>query len=84
MHEHMFSRFAKWVSRQCGRASTFIVAILVILVWAATGPMFPASVESKVEQYLNIACRIPAGPRSQSSAAMDCTTASCAGKSRSR
>jgi low affinity Fe/Cu permease len=40
MHEHMFSRIAKWVSRQCGRASTFIVAILVILVWAATGPMF--------------------------------------------
>src|SRR5689334_18486068 len=40
MHEAMFSRFAKWISRQCGHASTFVIAILVIVVWAATGPMF--------------------------------------------
>jgi low affinity Fe/Cu permease len=35
-----FSRAAQWTSQQCGRAYTFIVAILVILLWAASGPAF--------------------------------------------
>jgi low affinity Fe/Cu permease len=35
-----FSRAAQWASQQCGRAHTFIVAILVILVWAVSGPAF--------------------------------------------
>jgi low affinity Fe/Cu permease len=35
-----FSRAAQWTSQQCGRAYTFIAAILIILVWAATGPAF--------------------------------------------
>lgn len=35
-----FSRMAQATSRQCGRASTFILAIAVILVWAITGPFF--------------------------------------------
>jgi low affinity Fe/Cu permease len=35
-----FSRAAQWISQQCGRAYTFIAAIIVILVWAASGPAF--------------------------------------------
>jgi low affinity Fe/Cu permease len=35
-----FSHAAHWASQQCGRAHTFVVAILVILVWAVTGPAF--------------------------------------------
>jgi low affinity Fe/Cu permease len=35
-----FSRAAQWTSQQCGRAYTFIAAILVILVWAVSGPAF--------------------------------------------
>ena len=45
---------------------------------SATGPMLPAGVESKVEQYLKKNCRAPA-PRNQSRAASDCATASAAG-----
>jgi low affinity Fe/Cu permease len=36
----IFSTMALWSSRQCGRASTFIVACVAIIVWAATGPVF--------------------------------------------
>jgi low affinity Fe/Cu permease len=36
----VFSTMAVWSSRQCGRASTFVVACLAIVVWAATGPLF--------------------------------------------
>jgi low affinity Fe/Cu permease len=35
-----FSAAALWTSRQCGRASTFIAACGLIILWAATGPMF--------------------------------------------
>jgi low affinity Fe/Cu permease len=35
-----FSAAALWASRQCGRASTFMVACAAIVVWAATGPIF--------------------------------------------
>jgi low affinity Fe/Cu permease len=35
-----FSRAAQWTSQQCGRAYTFIAAILVIFLWAASGPAF--------------------------------------------
>ncbi|HEY4171477.1 MAG TPA: low affinity iron permease family protein [Rhodopila sp.] len=35
-----FSAIAQWASRQCGRASTFIVACAAIVVWAVTGPIF--------------------------------------------
>src|SRR4051795_13315704 len=35
-----FSSFAQWVSRWSGRTPTFILAIAVVLVWAATGPIF--------------------------------------------
>src|ERR1700710_23533 len=36
----LFSAAALWTSRQCGRASTFIVACVTIIVWAITGPVF--------------------------------------------
>src|SRR5436190_17147595 len=35
-----FSSFAQWVSRWSGRTPTFILAIAVVVVWAATGPIF--------------------------------------------
>ena len=36
----MFSRIAQQVSRQAGRAHTFVIAATVILIWVATGPLF--------------------------------------------
>ena len=38
-----FSRFAKWTSRASGRPRTFALAIGVVAVWAATGPIFQYS-----------------------------------------
>jgi low affinity Fe/Cu permease len=35
-----FNTAAQWTSRQCGRASTFALACVVILIWAVTGPLF--------------------------------------------
>ena len=39
----MFSRAAQWAACQCGRAHTFILACLVIVVWGVTGPIFDYS-----------------------------------------
>lgn len=36
----VFSQVAQWTAQQCGRASTFILACVIILVWAVTGPVF--------------------------------------------
>lgn len=36
----LFARFARWVERQVGRSSTFVFAIVVVLLWAASGPIF--------------------------------------------
>ena len=38
-----FNTAAQWTSRQCGRASTFALACLMIVVWAVTGPVFQFS-----------------------------------------
>ncbi len=38
-----FNSAAQWTSQQCGRASTFAIACVVVLVWAVTGPMFDYS-----------------------------------------
>ncbi|HTQ33709.1 MAG TPA: low affinity iron permease family protein [Stellaceae bacterium] len=38
-----FSQAAQWISRQCGRAPTFGLAVLVVVVWGATGPIFQYS-----------------------------------------
>jgi low affinity Fe/Cu permease len=35
-----FSRFAKWTARATGRPATFMLAALVVVVWAITGPLF--------------------------------------------
>jgi low affinity Fe/Cu permease len=35
-----FSHVAQWTAQQCGRASTFMLACVVIIVWAVTGPVF--------------------------------------------
>ena len=36
----VFACFARWVERQVGRSSTFVLAIAVVLLWAAAGPVF--------------------------------------------
>src|SRR3954454_11437291 len=36
----LFARFARWVERQVGRSSTFMLAIAIVLLWAAFGPVF--------------------------------------------
>lgn len=38
-----YSRFAKAAARFCGRPRVFILALLVILVWIVTGPIFQYS-----------------------------------------
>jgi low affinity Fe/Cu permease len=35
-----FTRFTKFTSRMAGRPATFLVAVGLILVWAASGPLF--------------------------------------------
>src|SRR5882724_4642371 len=35
-----FARFAKATARQSGHPVTFALAVLVVLVWACTGPLF--------------------------------------------
>ena len=35
-----FDRFARWASRVTGQPVTFGLAMLVLVVWAATGPFF--------------------------------------------
>lgn len=35
-----FSMAAQWTSQQCGRPSTFVLAGVVIVVWALSGPFF--------------------------------------------
>jgi low affinity Fe/Cu permease len=36
----LFARFARWVERQVGRSSTFVLAIAVVVIWGASGPVF--------------------------------------------
>ena len=38
--KEFFSKAALWTSRAAGRGSTFVLAAIVILAWAVTGPMF--------------------------------------------
>ena len=35
-----FTRFAKWAARAAGKPATFALAVLIILLWAVTGPIF--------------------------------------------
>ena len=36
----LFKRLCKWTSRAAGRSTTFVLALLVIVVWGITGPIF--------------------------------------------
>lgn len=36
----LFSRFAKATARITGRSATFVLALLVVVVWGVTGPLF--------------------------------------------
>ena len=36
----LFTRFSRWTSCNAGKPATFLTAVLVIIVWAVTGPMF--------------------------------------------
>jgi low affinity Fe/Cu permease len=35
-----FTRFARWTSFHAGRPSAFLIAALVVVIWAMTGPIF--------------------------------------------
>jgi|SRR5262249_55599123 len=35
-----FTRLTKWTAHAAGRPGTFILAVLIIIVWAVTGPLF--------------------------------------------
>jgi low affinity Fe/Cu permease len=35
-----FARFAKWTSRMAGRPATFAAAVILIIAWAVSGPLF--------------------------------------------
>ena len=39
-HRSWFTRFAKRTARMAGHPATFCVAVVIILLWAATGPLF--------------------------------------------
>jgi low affinity Fe/Cu permease len=39
-HGSWFTRFAKITARRAGHPATFCVAVAIILLWAATGPLF--------------------------------------------
>src|SRR5262245_47924683 len=44
MHQlHWFSKFAHMVACAAGRSGTFVLALVVVIVWAATGPIFQFS-----------------------------------------
>jgi low affinity Fe/Cu permease len=38
-----FTRFTKWTAHVSGKPVAFVVAVLVILIWAVTGPIFAYS-----------------------------------------
>jgi low affinity Fe/Cu permease len=36
----VFDHFARWTEHQLGRSLTFVLAVLSIIVWGVTGPIF--------------------------------------------
>ncbi|QGZ65337.1 low affinity iron permease family protein [Paraburkholderia acidisoli] len=40
MNRSWFSRFSSWLSSMAGRPATFVLAAVLVIVWAVTGPMF--------------------------------------------
>jgi len=41
--KNLFERFSNWATMATGSSAAFIIAILVILVWLVTGPIFKYS-----------------------------------------
>ena len=41
--DRLFTRISSGIAALAGKPATFILALLVVLVWAATGPMFAFS-----------------------------------------
>jgi len=39
-NQHLFSAFAARVAEWCGRPLAFMAAVVLVLVWAITGPVF--------------------------------------------
>jgi len=35
-----FTHFAKWASHAAGQPATFMIAVIIIALWAVTGPIF--------------------------------------------
>ena len=35
-----FPVFARWMANQAGKPATFVIALLIVIVWAVTGPIF--------------------------------------------
>ncbi|MGI4750900.1 MAG: low affinity iron permease family protein [Janthinobacterium lividum] len=40
---NLFERFANWATKATGSATAFILAVVIILVWGLTGPIFKYS-----------------------------------------
>lgn len=36
----LFSRIARWIARATGQPAAFVAALLIILIWLITGPIF--------------------------------------------
>jgi low affinity Fe/Cu permease len=36
----VFDRFARWTEHQLGRSGTFALAVLSVILWGSTGPVF--------------------------------------------
>ncbi|MCW5959242.1 MAG: low affinity iron permease family protein [Pyrinomonadaceae bacterium] len=39
-HNSLFTRFAKATSKIAGKPATFIIAVALVVIWGATGPVF--------------------------------------------
>lgn len=39
-HTSPFGRLAKWTARATGHPASFVIAVLTVLVWLITGPIF--------------------------------------------
>jgi low affinity Fe/Cu permease len=39
-HVSLFDRLARWTERQTGRSLTFVSASALVVIWAASGPLF--------------------------------------------
>lgn len=40
---NLFERFANWATKATGSATAFIIAVIIIILWGVTGPIFKFS-----------------------------------------